>query len=134
MNVLPLIAALLLVQPPEKTMPPLSEEQATQLRALVRSTQENAAALQGQLDDKQRALAGLFAEYELKERQARKLEEEIIDLQRLLLANHHKMQVELRTIVGKERFDILRQRVGRILPAPGAKELAPPPRQPEPPK
>lgn len=135
MSVLPLIAALLLVQAPEKTLPPLTPEQSEQLRTLVRTTHDQGAALKSQLDEKQKALADLFAEYELKERQARKLEEEIIDLQRQLLANHHKMQVEIRTIVGKERFDILRQRVGRIVPAPGAKEPEPPPpRKPEPPK
>ena len=78
--------------------------------------------LQSQLEDKQRQLARVYGSYELNERLAAKIEAEIVELQKQMLANYHRMQVEMRTIVEKERFDVLRQRLERAI-APPPKEL-----------
>jgi hypothetical protein len=104
--------ALLLAQAPDKpAAPPLTEEQITRLRMLVRDSQEKATALTGELEAKERELARLYGEYELNERLATALEAEIVELQRQKLLHYHRMHVELRTIVGKERFDVLKQRL-----------------------
>lgn len=122
MTLLPLVtAALLFAQAERPTPAPLSEDQVKQLRELVQVTQTTAATLQKQLDEKQRELAQVYALYELKQRQALRLQADIMELQTQLLANHHKLQVELRTIVGQERFELLRQRILNVL-TPKAKE------------
>ncbi|MBL8799869.1 MAG: hypothetical protein JNM56_38665 [Planctomycetia bacterium] len=125
MKLLPFIV-LLLIQAERSTPAPLGEEQVKQLRALMFSTQTTAAALQAQLEEKQRDLERVYAQYELNQRQALKLQAEIMELQKQLLANHHKLQVELRTIVGQERFEMLRVRIGNALaPKPKEKEKEP---------
>lgn len=121
-----LSAALLVMGQGDKPAPPpLTEEQSMRLRELVRSTQSKAAELQTQLDERQRELAALYADYDLNERQAQRLQLEIVDLQRQMLANYHTMQTELRKIVGKERFEVLRQRLNRVVPPAGVKEPEP---------
>lgn len=120
------VALLVLGQGDKPAPPPLTDEQVTKLRELVRSTQSKAAELQSQLDERQRELAALYAEYELKGRQAQRLQLEIVDLQRQMLANYHHMQTELRQIVGKERFEVLRQRLSRVVSPTGVKEPEPP--------
>jgi predicted NACHT family NTPase len=123
-------AVLLLVQAERPTPAPLNEEQVKQLRALMYTTQTTAATLQGQLDEKQRELAKVYAQYELNQRQALRLQSEIMELQKQLLANHHKLQVELRSIVGQERFEMLRLRVlNSLTPKPKDKEPETPPRK-----
>jgi hypothetical protein len=95
--------------------PPLTDEQVTKLRELVKVTQARANELKDQLDVKQMALSLLYAEYKLDTPRAEKLQSEIVDLQKQLLANYHRLHVELRDIVGEERFQTLRQRLDRIL-------------------
>ena len=120
-------AVLLLVQTERPTPAPLSEDQVKQLRALMYATQTTATTLQTQLDEKQRELAKIYAQYELNQRQALRLQSEIVELQKQLLANHHKLQVELRSIVGQERFEMLRLRVlNSLTPKPKDKEPEPP--------
>jgi len=122
MKLLPFVA-LLLVQAERPTPAPLNEEQVKQLRALMYATQTTATTLQGQLDEKQRELAKVYAQYELNQRQALRLQTEIMELQKQLLANHHKLQVELRSIVGEERFEMLRLRIlSSLTPKPKDKE------------
>jgi chromosome segregation ATPase len=127
-----LLSATLLGQAEKPSPSPLTEEQVSRLRELVRATSETAKRLQAQLDEKQQQLARVYAQFELNERLATRLESEIVELQRQLLANHHKMQVELRTIVEKERFEVLRQRLSRALAPP--KEPEPTRPAPPPPK
>lgn len=116
-------AALLLVQAQRPTPAPLSEDQVKQLRELMQTTQTTASTLQGQLEVKQRELAKVYAQYELNQRQALRLQSEIVELQKQLLANHHKLQVELRSIVGQERFEMLRLRIlSSLTPKPKDKE------------
>ncbi|MCU0875154.1 MAG: hypothetical protein MUE50_22715 [Pirellulaceae bacterium] len=56
------------------------------------------------------------------------MQAEIVELQRLLLANHHRMQVELRAIVNQERFEFLRGRLSNVVaPAAGNRETPAPP-------
>ncbi len=93
--------------------PPLSPTQLTRVRELVRVTQEQSAKLQVRLGDRQRELAAVYAVYTLNENEAQRLQKEIVKLQQELLANHHRLQVELRTLVTQERFDTLRRRLER---------------------
>lgn len=93
----------------------LKQEQTVRVRELARTVQTQATLLQARLDERQRELAEIYGQYELDERRAQTIQAEIVDLQRALLANHHRMQVELRAIVDKERFVILRQRLRHLL-------------------
>jgi hypothetical protein len=113
--------------PDDRPPPPYTEEQIQQLRDLVQTTRATGAKLQTAVEEKQRELAGLYNQYELNERAAPRLQQEIVDLQQQLLANHHKMQKELRAIVSKERFSVLSQRLNRAM-APKEK----PPERPGP--
>jgi hypothetical protein len=122
MKWIPLIAWLLasasaplFAQPEPAPLPPLTERQIIQVRELVQATQSRITFLQARLNERQRDLARVYAQYDLDETQARKLQEEIIELQRQLLSGHHRMQTELRTIVGRERFDFLRARLEQAL-------------------
>lgn len=115
--------ALLLVQAERPTPAPLSEDQVKQLRELMQTTHSTAATLQTQLEEKQRELAKVYSQYELNQRQALRLQGEIMEVQKQLLANHHKLQIELRSIVGQERFDLLRLRIlNSLTPKPKDKE------------
>ncbi len=74
----------------------LRSEQTQRVRALARSVQTQATLLQTRLDERQRELTELDDHYELDERRAEEVQAEIVDLQRAMLANHHRMQVDLR--------------------------------------
>lgn len=102
--------------------PPLTPEQVTRLQQLVAATQEKSAALKKQLDAKQQELADRYAEFKLDASAVAKLQGEVLDLQKQLLDNYHHLQVEVRAIVGPERFAVLRQRLDRILGIPAAKD------------
>lgn len=110
-----LLPMLLTVAQGERKDPPLTEKQREQLVQLVRTTQERSADLKRNLDEKQQDLAKRYADFALDEAAVKKLQKEILDLQGELLANYHRLHVELRTIVGPERFATLRQRLDNIL-------------------
>ena len=57
-------------------------------------------------------------QYKLDEEKVTKLAAEVLDLQRQMLTNYRKMQVELRTVVGEERFNQLRRRLDNMLKTP----------------
>lgn len=114
-----LFVALLLS--PVQTSPPLTRDQYDKVRELVSSTQHTAERLQAELDRRQRELVQRYGAFELDAAAVEKLQREVLDLQRKLLANYHRMQVELRTIVGKERFQVLSQRINNVIGAPLAK-------------
>jgi hypothetical protein len=119
-----LLPALLLVaQPQKQEPPPLTDAQKEALQTLIRSTEKNAKELQGRLEQRQRELAKCYADFRLDEAAVGKLQGEVVELQRQLLANYHRLQVELRKIVGEERFVTLRQRIDRIL------GMSPPPKE-----
>lgn len=96
----------------------LRAEQSRRVRELARSVQDRATLLQAKLEERQRELAELYNEFELDEPRCQALQADIVELQRELLANHHRMQVELRAIVDQERFLVLRQRLKYILSPP----------------
>jgi uncharacterized protein YhaN len=98
--------------------PPFTEEQRVQIAKLANETKHEADRLKALLDRKQRELADVYAQYKLDEEKATKFEAEILDVQRQMLANHRKMQVELRTLVGEERFNLLRKRLDSMLKTP----------------
>jgi predicted nucleic acid-binding Zn-ribbon protein len=97
------------------TQTPETQDQVDRLVKLIRSTQERSADLKKRLDDRQQHLAKLYAEYDLDSKAVAKTQAEILDLQKQLLDNYHRLHVELRQIVGAERFATLRQRVDRLL-------------------
>lgn len=98
--------------------PPLSEDQRASITKLANETKKEADRLKGLLDRRQEELGEVYAKYGLDEAKATKLEAEILDLQKQMLANHRKMQVELRSLVGEERFVILRKRLDNMLKTP----------------
>jgi hypothetical protein len=110
--------------------PPLSPEQVVRVRKLVQSVQTEATLLQARLDQRQRELSEVYTVYELDEPRAQQLQAEIVELQRRLLANHHRLQVELRAIVSPERFELLVRRLRNSLslpaPSPTSSPAAPP--------
>jgi hypothetical protein len=116
-----LVAVLALAQAGKPSPPPLTQEQRTRIGKLAKDTQQEAVRLKGLLEERQKELARVYGEYELDEKRATALEAEILDLQRQMLANYRKMQVELRTLIGKERFTILKQRLDRFLEPPARK-------------
>ncbi|MBM4087995.1 MAG: periplasmic heavy metal sensor, partial [Planctomycetes bacterium] len=105
----------------DSSPPPLSPEQMVRVRQLVQSVQTEATLLQARLDQRQRELTDVYTAYKLDEPRADKLQAEIVELQRLLLANHHRMQVELRAIVSAERFEFLRRRLAYVAASAAAK-------------
>jgi hypothetical protein len=109
--------------------PPLTEDQLTQLRELVRSTQDSTQRLRQELAERERLLAEKYAQFELDEAAAEKLQGEVVDLQKQLLTNYHRLQVELRRIVGPQRFGQLKLRLDNAL-RPKAKPDPPAERRP----
>ena len=121
------LAALLAVsqdKPPDP--PPLTEVQRMRLAQLAHNAQREAARLKALLEERQQELSQVYAEYDLDLPRATQLEAEILDLQRQMLDNYRKMQVELRAVVGKERFLILKKRIDNLLRSPPAKDQPPP--------
>ncbi len=102
-----------MAQPPEP--PSLTAEQREKIGKLAGDTQREAARLKGLLEKRQRELTRLYAEYDLDEKAAKAIEAEILELQGQMLANYRTMQTELRTLVGKERFAILKKRLDNML-------------------
>src|SRR2546422_10649581 len=89
-------------QPPNS--PPLTEEQRARLSRVANGAQQDAARFKSLLKDREQELAQVYALYDLDEQRATKLEAEILELQRQMLDSHRKLQVDLRAVVGKERF------------------------------
>lgn len=117
-----LSAALLALAQADKALPPLTDAQHEQLQELVRTTQKQAADLKAELEKRQRELARCYAAFDLDGPAVEKTQADVVDLQRRLLANYHRLQVELRRIVGRARFATLRQRLDRILGVPPSRE------------
>lgn len=109
--VVALVSFLAAAQQKPEPPPPLNERQIVKVRELVQTSQEEIKNLNAQLNERQQRLALVYARYQLDQEACKQLQDEIIELQRKLLASHHRMQIELRTIVGKERFDHLRRRL-----------------------
>lgn len=103
---------------PVPAPPPLTAEQITKVRALVKTHQEEQAKLKAQLDKAQKKLADCYARYELKDDEVSALQTEILEVQGALLKSYHSMQKELRSIVGPERFLILSKRIDNALRNP----------------
>ncbi|HKA06292.1 MAG TPA: hypothetical protein VKD71_03480 [Gemmataceae bacterium] len=98
--------------------PPLTDDQKARISKLANETKQESERLKALLDLRQKDLAAVYSEYQLDEDRATKLEAEVLDLQRQMLANYRKMQVELRTLVGEERFNLLRRRLDNMLKTP----------------
>jgi hypothetical protein len=92
----------------------LTEQQATQVRQLVRRTRAEVERLETLLSQRREQLAEAYMRYELRSRAALALQDEIVRLQRDLLAVHHRMHAHLRTIVTKEQFETMKRRVSTI--------------------
>src|SRR5262245_36360720 len=90
-----LFAGLLVAPRARAAPPPLTEDQLTRVRELVRTTQTKAERLQRDLAERQHQLADKYAQFDLDEAAAEELQGEIVQLQKQLLANYHSLQVEL---------------------------------------
>jgi hypothetical protein len=110
------IAALAVADAPQP--PPLTEEQLTKVRTLVKTHQEEQAKLKAQLEKAQKKLADCYSRYELKDDDVKTLQDEILEVQGKLLKGYHSMQKELRSIVGPERFLVLSRRIDNALRNP----------------
>ncbi len=110
-----LCALLITGQASKVAPPPLTEAQVTAVRDLLRTTQATAERLRRQLAERERELADKYASFDLDEAAADKLQAEIVDLQKRLLANYHHLQVELRKVVGPQRFAQLKARLDNAL-------------------
>jgi Spy/CpxP family protein refolding chaperone len=119
----PTTAWLLAQDAPPPATPYLTEQQSKKISPIIRGTQAETARLQTRLAECQRELAALYARYELDEAAARKLQDEIVELQRQLLTAHHRMQKALRAVVTAEQFERLRRRLENAA-APAAKPEA----------
>jgi hypothetical protein len=93
---------------------PLTEPQLHRIRPIVQGTQAETARAQARLTECQRELATLYARYDLDEAAARKLQDEVVELQRRLLTAHHRMQKALRATVNAEQFERLRRRLEQM--------------------
>lgn len=98
---------------------PLAADQRARISELAQTTQAEVAKIKERLEEAQRELAAIYAIYELDAEKASQLEQELLDLQRQLLANYRRMQTELRTLVSEERFALLRRRLDNLLSMPG---------------
>ena len=98
--------------------PQLTEDQKARISKLANETKQESERLKSLLDVRQKELAAVYAEYKLDEERATKLEADVLDLQRQMLTTYRKMQVELRTLVGEERFNLLRRRLDNMLKTP----------------
>ena len=108
------VAALLAPgQAPEP--PPLTPEQRSRLSQLAQGAKEETARLKGLLEERQQVLARVYAEYDLDEKQATKLEKDILDLQQQMLASYRIVQIGLRATVERERFMHLKKRLDYML-------------------
>lgn len=114
-----MVVALVVAAQDGAPPPTLTSTQLARVRELVRVTRNQSSLLQARLSERQRALARLYAQFELDGKAAQELQNEIIELQRQLLANHHQMQVEVRKVVGKERFELLRRRLEKVVTLSG---------------
>jgi hypothetical protein len=110
-----LMAALFV---PAADPPPLTDEQLTRVRTLVKTYQADQGTLKAKLETAQRKLAACYARYDLDEDEAKTLQDEVLDAQGKLLKSYHAMQKELRSIVGPERFKILSARIENALRNP----------------
>ena len=110
--------------------PPLTEAQLERIRPVIQRTQAETARLQTRLGECQRELAVVYARYDLDEAAVRKLQDEIVELQRQLLTAHHRMQKALRDTVDARQFERLRRRLEQIS-APGLPSASQPMTRPE---
>jgi hypothetical protein len=111
---------------------PLTPEQHTRIRDLVQSTQARNTELNSALAVKQRELAAAYESFELDVSRVERLQGEILELQRQLLANYHRLQVELRALVGPERFAVLSARINNALRNPPKRPAEAPKGEPAP--
>jgi hypothetical protein len=119
---LALVALLALAPEPAPAPPSLTPEQRARLGQLARDGEATAAQLKARLEKLQQELALVYAEFELDETRASRLEAEILDLQRQMLANYRKVQVGLRALVDKKGFLALRKRIDRLIKSAGEKQ------------
>jgi molybdenum-dependent DNA-binding transcriptional regulator ModE len=110
-----LLCSLLAAATATDTPPPLTSQQIAKLQHLVRRTQGRDAELKAALNDQQQILMKAYSQFELDEKRISKIHKEIIDRQRELLENYRGLQVELREIVGEQRFLHLKKRIDLFL-------------------
>lgn len=93
----------------------LTQAQITKLQRIVRKTQDRNTELKAALEDRRQKLMKAYSQFELDEKRISQLHKEIIGQQRELLENYRQLQVELRQVVGEERFLRLKMRIDLFL-------------------
>ena len=112
-----LLVGILLVSDTPNPVEPLTHDQIARVQQLVQQTQARDRQLKQQLERRQNELAGAYSEFQLDVGRVEQLQDEVVSIQRQLLGNYHQMQIELRSIVGEQRFALLRKRIDRVLQA-----------------
>jgi len=92
--------------PPELNLSPQQKERLDSLSSRVRSTNRE---LGRRLEGRRRELNLLYDRYEMDEPRARRLRQEIHEVQGELLELHHSFQLELRKILTIEQFTRLQE-------------------------
>jgi hypothetical protein len=113
---------------------PLSERQIVSVQKATFAAQRHDAAIKIQLADIQQELIGAYANYELDEERIVELQEEVVRLQRELLKNYHRLQLELRRATGPESYAVIKHRVDLYRKSQAQTGDPPPKEDAEPPK
>ena len=116
------IPFLTLAGQPATVPSPLTGEQLGAIRKLLLHTRDAEAAVKLKLTEKQQALKDAYASFQLDEKRITALHGDIGKLQQQLLGNYHRLQVELRKIVGEARFMRLKLRIDNYLKSSAAKK------------
>ena len=117
-----IIPFLALAGQPATVPSPLTGAQIEAIQTLLLHTRDAEAAVKLQLTEKQRALKDAYASFQLDEKRISALQGDIGKLQQQLLGNYHHLQVELRKIVGEDRFMRLKVRIDNYLKSSAAKK------------
>ncbi|HEY3268967.1 MAG TPA: periplasmic heavy metal sensor [Armatimonadota bacterium] len=94
----------------------LSADQLRRVQALHAQFGPKLGELERSLRDKRRALEDLYKDFALDMDQARRLNAQINDIQKDILAQHLRLQVELRKILTAEQFGRLKESIERRTP------------------
>ena len=110
-----LLCSLLVVGAASDRQTPLTPAQITKLQQVVRQAVDRNTKSKEDLDNRQQELMKAYSQFDLDDQHISKLHEEIVELQRGQLESYRVLQVELRAIVGEERFLQLKRRIDLML-------------------
>ena len=113
-------------QPPPGTPPPgrtdrlrqlgMNADQTRKVQDVLKQFGPKMRDLERTLSDRRKALEGLYRQFDLDIGQARQLNSQINGIQKEILENHLKLQVELRKILTADQFGKMRDGMQRRRP------------------